>query len=100
MRQVLGPVLVGRSDELRVLLDALDGVVAGRGATTLVRGEAGSGKSRLVRELSGAADDRGLPALTGGPPSGSSAWPRSARRRATAAVGWPGPWPPAAPPPS
>ena len=65
MRQVLCPVLVGRSDELRVLLEALDGAVAGRGATAVVVGEAGAGKSRLVREASGAARGRGLPVLTG-----------------------------------
>ena len=39
MRQVLCPVLVGRSDELRVLLEALDGAVAGRGATAVVVGD-------------------------------------------------------------
>jgi predicted ATPase len=65
MRQVLCPVLVGREDELRVLLGALDGAAAGRGTTALVVGEAGSGKSRLARELSGVASARGLPVLTG-----------------------------------
>ena len=53
MRQVLCPVLVGREEELRVLLEALDGAVAGRGTTVVVTGEAGAGKSRLVRELPG-----------------------------------------------
>ena len=65
MRQVLCPVLVGREEELRVLLEALDGAVAGRGTTVVVTGEAGAGKSRLVRELSGKAMGRGLPVLTG-----------------------------------
>ena len=58
MRQVLCLVLVGRSEELRVLLEALDGAVAGRGGTVVVAGEAGAGKSRLVREVSGAAGGR------------------------------------------
>jgi hypothetical protein len=65
MRQVLCPVLVGRSGELRALLDALDGAAAGRGTTAVVVGEAGAGKSRLVRELSGVARARGLPVLIG-----------------------------------
>jgi DNA-binding CsgD family transcriptional regulator len=65
MRQVLCPVLVGREEELRVLLEALDGTVAGRGTTVVVIAEAGAGKSRLVRELAGVARGRGLPVLTG-----------------------------------
>jgi hypothetical protein len=65
MGQVLCPVLVGREEELRVLLEALDGTVAGRGTTVVVIAEAGAGKSRLVRELAGVARGRGLPVLTG-----------------------------------
>jgi class 3 adenylate cyclase len=41
---------VGRSEELRVLTDALEDAVDGRGAVVSVTGEAGIGKSRLVRE--------------------------------------------------
>jgi len=59
MRRVLCPVLVGRQDELRVLLEALDGAAVGREATAVVVGEAGAGKSRLVREVSAAARGRG-----------------------------------------
>ncbi len=44
--------LAGRDDELRRLLDCLDGERAGRARTVLVTGEAGVGKSRLVAELS------------------------------------------------
>jgi MoxR-like ATPase len=51
MRQVLCPVLVGRDEELQILLDALDRAVDGHGGTLFVEGEAGVGKSRLVREL-------------------------------------------------
>jgi hypothetical protein len=48
----------GTEDELQILLDALDGAVAGRGRTAVVLGEAGAGKSRMVRELAGAAGAR------------------------------------------
>jgi DNA-binding CsgD family transcriptional regulator/tetratricopeptide (TPR) repeat protein len=65
VRQVLCPVLVGRDDEVRLLLDALDGAVGGAGGTWFVAGEAGVGKSRLVREVSRHADARGMTVLTG-----------------------------------
>jgi DNA-binding CsgD family transcriptional regulator/tetratricopeptide (TPR) repeat protein len=57
--------LVGRDEELQVLLDALDRVVHGHGGTFFVEGEAGVGKSRLVREVSRRAHSRGLPVLAG-----------------------------------
>jgi predicted ATPase len=65
MRQVLCPVLVGRDDEARLLLDALDGAAGGHGGTWFVAGEAGVGKSRLAREVSGQAQARGMTVLTG-----------------------------------
>ena len=72
MRQVLCPVLVGREEEVQVLLAALDQAGDGHGGTFLVVGEAGVGKSRLVREVSRAAGSRGLPVLTGRAVSGGA----------------------------
>jgi class 3 adenylate cyclase/tetratricopeptide (TPR) repeat protein len=43
--------LVGRDRELALMLDAVRGLVTGRGAVVLLSGEAGSGKSRLVAEV-------------------------------------------------
>jgi DNA-binding CsgD family transcriptional regulator len=71
MRQVLCPVLVGRDEELAVLLDALDRAVDGHGGTFFVEGEAGVGKSRLVREVSRRAHERAIPVLTGRAVAGS-----------------------------
>lgn len=65
MRQVLCPVLVGREEEVRFLLDALDRAGDGHGGTFVVMGEAGVGKSRLVREVSQVAASRGWSVLTG-----------------------------------
>jgi DNA-binding CsgD family transcriptional regulator/tetratricopeptide (TPR) repeat protein len=65
MRQMLCPVLVGREEELQVLVDAVDRAAGGRGGTFFVEGEAGVGKSRLVREVSQRAESRGLPVLAG-----------------------------------
>lgn len=65
MRQVLCPVLVGRDEEVRVLLEALNRAVDGQGGTFFVMGEAGVGKSRLVREMSRRADAGGVAVLTG-----------------------------------
>ena len=47
-----GPLpLVGRERELRDLEDVWRGVSSGRGATAVIRGEAGIGKTRLAGEL-------------------------------------------------
>ncbi|WP_433364571.1 ATP-binding protein [Actinoplanes sp. CA-142083] len=75
MRQVLCPVLVGREDEVQVLLDGLDRAAGGHGGAFVVLGEAGVGKSRLVREVSRLAGDRGLPVLTGRAVAGGAAVP-------------------------
>ena len=45
------PVLVGRDRELGYLRAVLDAGVGGCGATVVVRGEAGIGKSRLAHEV-------------------------------------------------
>ncbi|MFL6178332.1 MAG: AAA family ATPase [Actinomycetes bacterium] len=58
-----GP-MVGRDDELGVLLSALDDALAGQSRVVLVGGEAGVGKSRLVEELIARAD--GATSLVGG----------------------------------
>ncbi len=46
----LSSPLVGRSQELAALMQALDGALAGRGGIVGITGEAGLGKSRLVAE--------------------------------------------------
>ena len=49
--------LVGRSDEMAVLAQALADVRAGRGRVVDIAGEAGIGKSRLVAEMLAGVDD-------------------------------------------
>jgi DNA-binding SARP family transcriptional activator len=56
---------VGRAAELARLEQALDGATAARGATALVAGPAGIGKTRLVGELAERARRRGATVLTG-----------------------------------
>jgi predicted ATPase/DNA-binding CsgD family transcriptional regulator len=61
----LTPVLVGRSQELNQLENALAVMQGGRGRCVLVSGEAGIGKSRLLAELRGRAVERGFATLVG-----------------------------------
>jgi DNA-binding CsgD family transcriptional regulator len=58
-------MFVGRGRELARLEHALDVARAGSGASALVTGEAGIGKSRLVSELSARAQDAGFEVLLG-----------------------------------
>ena len=58
-------VFVGRQHELGELERALDPTRAGRGATVLVAGEAGIGKTRLASELASRARDAGFEVLLG-----------------------------------
>ena len=58
-------MLVGRDEEARHLAAALAAAQAGRGGTVFVTGEAGIGKSRLVRETTRMAGERGLTVLAG-----------------------------------
>ncbi|MBV9096012.1 MAG: AAA family ATPase [Streptosporangiaceae bacterium] len=60
------PVLVGRSEQLAALEDALHSVHQGTPAAVLLGGEAGLGKSRLVAEFGGAAQAAGIRVLIGG----------------------------------
>jgi predicted ATPase/DNA-binding CsgD family transcriptional regulator len=57
--------LVGRRDELDRLERALHAAAAGNGATVLVAGEAGIGKTRLASELAARAGDAGFRVLLG-----------------------------------
>lgn len=59
------PIIVGRDRELSVTSRLLVGVASGRCEMLLVSGEAGIGKSRLARALTGAARDRGFRVLEG-----------------------------------
>jgi DNA-binding CsgD family transcriptional regulator/tetratricopeptide (TPR) repeat protein len=56
---------VGRARELMELEQALEAAQAGRGATVLVAGEAGIGKTRLASELTTRARDAGFGVLLG-----------------------------------
>jgi DNA-binding CsgD family transcriptional regulator/tetratricopeptide (TPR) repeat protein len=58
-------VFVGRLRELEELEVALDETKAGSGATVLIVGEAGIGKSRLTAEFAGRAEDAGFEVLLG-----------------------------------
>jgi DNA-binding SARP family transcriptional activator len=60
-----GDGFVGRAAELARLEQALDGAAAGHGATALIAGPAGIGKTRLTGELVGRARRRGATVLTG-----------------------------------
>ena len=52
--------------ELAQLRDALSGALGGAGASRLLAGEAGIGKSRLIQELSRHARSHDVTVLTGG----------------------------------
>ena len=56
----LGGVFVGREPERVALREVLDGLREGRGATVLVEGEAGIGKSRLLADLQADARRAGV----------------------------------------
>jgi len=60
-----GDGFVGRAAELARLEQALDGAAAGHGATALIAGPAGIGKTRLTGELAERARRRGATVLRG-----------------------------------
>jgi ATP/maltotriose-dependent transcriptional regulator MalT len=63
--RIVSPTLIGRAAELEALREALDQAAEGRPTHQLIAGEAGVGKSRLVREASILAIERGFRVLTG-----------------------------------
>ncbi|MDQ4051350.1 MAG: AAA family ATPase [Actinomycetota bacterium] len=65
MRDLRCPVVVGRDPEWQELRRALDRLPDGHGATLVVAGEAGVGKSRLLREVATEGVRRGAQVLTG-----------------------------------
>ena len=65
MASVLSPVMVGRTGQLTALQAGLDAVAGGHGATFVVTGEPGVGKTRLLREVRRCAAERGMPVLVG-----------------------------------
>jgi DNA-binding CsgD family transcriptional regulator len=65
MEPMLCPVLIDRRAELRNLTSALEAAGQGRGRAVFVTGDAGIGKSRLVREASEVAAERGFFVLSG-----------------------------------
>ncbi len=65
MEPTLCPVLIDRRTELGTLTSALDAAGQGRGGAVFLTGDAGVGKSRLVREATAIAHERGFFVLTG-----------------------------------
>lgn len=65
MRDLRCPLVVGRGPEWQELRGALDRLPDGHGATLVVAGEAGVGKSRLLREVAAEGARRGAQVLTG-----------------------------------
>ena len=57
--------LLGRDDELAVLVAALQAVASGRAHTVLIEGEAGIGKSRLIEEAQTEAERLGFQVFSG-----------------------------------
>jgi hypothetical protein len=51
MKSELVPKLVGRNDELELLLDRMGRAITGQGATIFIAGEPGIGKTRLADEF-------------------------------------------------
>jgi DNA-binding SARP family transcriptional activator len=65
VQRIERPELIGRADDLARLERAFDAAAAGRGATALIVGPAGIGKTVLAAELADHARERGATVLTG-----------------------------------
>lgn len=59
-RGLFEPALAGRDASLAQIQDHLDGLLNGRGFVLMIRGESGSGKSRLLEETRRLAMQRGI----------------------------------------
>ena len=66
--------LAGRATELSDISSLIDRARQGEGATVLVTGEGGVGKSRLLTEAAALANRAGLPVLAGRAASGNGAY--------------------------
>lgn len=87
---ISGCPLVGREEELGVVLDGLDGALHGRGSLLILLGEAGIGKTRLIETAEVEARLRGFEILKGRcadlhPPAPyqgfvEALWPRISRK--------------------
>jgi tetratricopeptide (TPR) repeat protein len=65
MGSFLTPVLVGRTQEIEQLENALAAVQVGAGRCILISGEAGIGKSRLLAEIRRKAAEKGISSVIG-----------------------------------
>ena len=65
IQRMTSPIFIGRDGEVDQLGEVIGGAAAGIPSTVLIGGEAGIGKTRLIRELSTRARDRGLLVLDG-----------------------------------
>ncbi|MGB5758625.1 MAG: AAA family ATPase [Acidimicrobiales bacterium] len=76
--------LIGRSQELNVLLGRVDELLGGMGGVVLVEGDPGIGKTRLIEEFTEAADWRSVRILSAGHTELSKMRPYDALREALA----------------
>lgn len=65
-RQQGSPILIGRDREWTWLSDAFEAAASGEPTVAIIGGEAGVGKTRLVREFTASATEKGALVLTGG----------------------------------
>jgi len=59
------PIFVGREQELKKLMRTLEQIIAGKGSTLIISGEAGSGKTRLITEFLKIAKKKDVSVLAG-----------------------------------
>ncbi len=68
------PRLVGRSEELKTILDLVSRLIAGEGGVLVVEGGEGTGKSRLVETGLAVAQPRGIGVYAGACLEGGQSW--------------------------